>query len=368
MSSTSISLHADLYRSPGVFESEVDSIFRRSWACVGRAEHVAEAGAYHATEVAGQNIIVLRDHDGVVRAFHNVCRHRGALLCDAGTGTLKRAIKCPYHAWAYGLDGKLIGTPNVRPDEIDRSAYGLHGMPVAEWQGTLFVDLGGQAGPFEDYIASHDDEPLALERFNLDGLRIAHTTTREVMANWKIVVENYRECLHCPTVHPELVDMVPAYRTGAIAEEVAREDYGVGIKAGATALTLSGASTVPPLPGLTDEEGLSVYGAYLFPNCMVDVNGTYANLTTLLPRGANSTVVITDYLLPPAVIADAAMAGGIDALVAFMEIVIDQDTVVAERTQQGIGSRAFEHGIYPEKDAALHAFNERYRQLVATPA
>jgi len=356
-------LHADLYRSPAAFEHEIDAVFRRSWACAGRAEHVAEPGSFHATDVAGQNVLVVRDHDGVLRAFHNVCRHRGALLCDAGTGTLKRAIKCPYHAWAYGLDGELIGTPNVRPDEIDRAAYGLLGMPIAEWQGTLFVDLGGAAGPFEDYIASHDDDPAYLGRFGLGDLRIARTTTREVAANWKIVVENYRECLHCPSVHPELVDMIPAYRTGAVQEAVPRDDYGVGIKEGASALTLSGSSPVPPLPGLSEEEAQSVYGAYLFPNCMVDVNGTYANLSTLLPRSERSTIVVTDYLLPPGVIAEPSLADGIDELVRFMEIVISQDSDVAERTQRGLGSRAFARGVYPEKDAALHAFNERYRAL-----
>ena len=157
MSSQHVSLAAELYRSPAAFESEIDSVFRRSWACVGRAEHVAEPGAYWATDVAGQNIVIVRDHDGTLRAFHNVCRHRGSLLCNAGTGSLKRAIKCPYHSWAYALNGDLIGTPNVQPDEIDRSAYGLLDMPVAEWQGTLFVDLGGKAGSFDDYIASHDD-------------------------------------------------------------------------------------------------------------------------------------------------------------------------------------------------------------------
>ena len=364
MSSQHVSLAAELYRSPAAFESEIDSVFRRSWACVGRAEHVAEPGAYWATDVAGQNIVIVRDHDGTLRAFHNVCRHRGSLLCNAGTGSLKRAIKCPYHSWAYALNGDLIGTPNVQPDEIDRSAYGLLDMPVAEWQGTLFVDLGGQAGSFDDYISSHDDEPRTMERFNLGELRIARTTTCEVAANWKIVVENYRECLHCPTVHPELVDMVPTYRSGHIADG-ARSDDGVSLKEEASALTLSGTSPVPHLPGLTEEEGRSVYGAYLFPNSMVDVFGTYANVTTLYPRGADRTVVVTDYLMAPDTIADASLAEGIDGLVEFMEIVIAQDTGVAERAQQGIGSRAFVQGVYPEKDDPLHQFNERYRALVA---
>ena len=254
----------------------------------------------------------------------------------------------------------------MQPDEIDRSSLGLLGLPVAEWQGTLFVDLGGQAGSFDDYIASHDDEPLRMERFNLDALRIAHTSTVEVAANWKIVVENYRECLHCPTVHPELVDMIPAYRSGGVQEADARSDLGVGIKPGATALTLSGTSTVPLLPGLTDEEGLSIYGAFLFPNCMVDINGTYATLTTLLPRSESSTIVVTDYLLPPEVIADPTISTCIEALVDFMQIVINQDTVVAERAQQGISSRAFVQAVYPKKDQALHAFNERYRVLVGS--
>ena len=357
-------LPAELYRSNEAYEREIDTVFRRSWACAGRSEYVDAPGSYRATEVAGQNIVIVRDHDGTLRAFHNVCRHRGALLCDAGTGTLKRAIKCPYHSWVYGLDGELIGTPRVSADEIDRSQYGLHGMPVAEWQGILFVDLGGQAGPFEDYIASHDDDALGYERFGLGALRIVQTTTLDVAGNWKIWVENFRECLHCPTVHPELVDLIPAYRAGRVYEADPRDDGGVFMKSGASALTFSGASAIPTLPGLTEEEASSVYGAHLFPNCMLDVSGNYATLTTLLPRSATSTTIVSDYLLPPDVIADASLAGAVQELVDFMETVTAQDAAVVERTQQGISSRAFERGVYPDKDAALFAFNQRYRSLV----
>ena len=158
--------------------------------------------------------------------------------------------------------------------------------------------------------------------------------------------------------------MVPTYRSGRIADG-ARSDYGVSLKEEATALTLSGTSPVPYLPGLTEEEGRSVYGAYLFPNSMVDVFGAYANVTTLYPRGADRTVIVTDYLMSPDVIADPALADGIDGLVEFMEIVILQDADVAVRAQQGIGSRAFVQGVYPEKDDPLHQFNERYRALVS---
>ena len=226
--------------------------------------------------------------------------------------------------------------------------------------GNLFVDLGGQGGPFDDWLASHDDGALELGRFGLEPLRIATTTTREIAANWKIVVENYRECLHCPTVHPELVDMVPTYRSGGVADG-GREDGGVGLKAGALALTLEGTCSVPPLPGLSEEESRSVYGAYLFPNAMVDVFGTYATLTTLLPRAVDRTVIVTDYLFAPEVVADKT--ADVSDLVGFMEIVVEQDADVAERAQRGISSHAFTRGIYPEKDEALHRFNERYRAL-----
>lgn len=348
------------YRDPDVFRFEFDRVFSRTWFCVGRSEAICSPRSYLATEVVDQPIIVLRDRDGVLRAFHNVCRHRGSLLLDRGCGPLRGAIKCPYHAWTYGLDGRLLGTPNVRRDEIEREEFGLVPVRVDEWQGCLFVNLSGDAPSLQAWLDEQHDGPRGFERWNLGGLRAAHTTTYEVAANWKILVENYEECLHCPGVHPELVALIPAYRTGASGED--RDDYGVSLTAGSSALTFSGTTRLPPLPGLSAEEATCYYGAYIFPNAMIDIAGPLATLTTIIPRAADRSTLITDYLFAPETIARE----GFDPsdVIEFNELVLGQDNAICERVQRGVTSRAFRHGVYPDKDSGPYNFNQLYMTVL----
>jgi glycine betaine catabolism A len=348
------------YRDPHVFRAEFDHVFSRTWFCVGRSDAVGSPRSYLAAEVVDQPIVVLRDRDGVLRAFHNVCRHRGTLLLDPGCGPLRGAITCPYHAWTYGLDGRLLGTPNVGREEIKREELGLIPIRVTEWQGCLFVDLSGDAPPLQAWLDEQDDKPRIFEKWNLGDLRVARTTTHEVAANWKIVIENYEECLHCPGVHPELVALIPAYRNGASYED--RDDYGVSLASGARALTASGTTGLPALPGLSAEEASCYYGAYIFPNAWIDVAGPYAALTTVIPRAADRSTLITDYLFAPETMAEE----GFDPsdVIDFNELVLGQDNAICERVQRGITSRAFRHGVYPDKDSGPHDFDQLYTSIL----
>ena len=137
------SLPGEYYRDPDIFRLEYDRVFARSWFFVGRSEAGEDPRGYLSIEVVDQPIVVLRDREGVLRAFHNVCRHRGSLLVDPGRGQLRGAIKCPYHAWTYGLDGALVSTPHVGDGEIDCREFGLAPIRVQSWQGCLFVNLSG---------------------------------------------------------------------------------------------------------------------------------------------------------------------------------------------------------------------------------
>ena len=350
-----------LYRDEAVFRLEFDRVFARSWFCVGRADSVAHAGQYLAVEVVDQPVLIVRDGREELRAFHNVCRHRGALLCEPGAGFARRAIKCPYHAWAYGLDGTLVGTPNVGKDEVDRDRLGLVPVRVGEWQGCLFVNLSGDAPDLLEWLGDQEDRPVAFERWHLEDLRTGRTTTREVKANWKILVENYEECLHCPTVHPELVDLIPTYRKGGVSDPQ-RTDWGVNLKPGSSALTATGSTTLPTLPWFSPDEALAVYGAHIFPNAMLDVSGTVVSLATLNPVAVDRTVVTLEYLFAPETIASDNFDPS--DVVAFSELVSAQDTAVCERVQRGIASRGFTSGVYPDMDAGLHRFAQRYRAFL----
>ncbi len=132
---------------------------------------------------------------------------------------MKGAVKCPYHAWSYSFDGRLIGTPNVAKDEVDRDSLGLWPVPVEVWQGFLFVHLDPDPVPLEHWLDDqHDDAARASPASTSTSCASAIMTINDVQANWKILIENYNECLHCPTVHPELVAVVPAFRKGSVYE------------------------------------------------------------------------------------------------------------------------------------------------------
>ncbi len=345
------------YHAPEVFERERERVFHREWFYVGRAETVAGPGEYLSTDVVGEPILVVRDREGSLRAFYNVCRHRGSELCEVGSGRLRNAIKCPYHAWSYSLAGELIGTPNVAPDEVDRASLPLRRVAVDVWDGFLFVCLGEDPPSLRDWLAAQFQEPLAFERFRLGELRVAVRTRTAVAANWKILIENYQECLHCPSVHPELVQAVPAYRKGWVFE-AGREDGGVSIADGAS-LTTGASAEIPPLPMLTEREASSVYGVGVFPNMMIDVEGNVVVATRLVPTSPRETVVEAEYLFHPETMA----AAGFDptAVVDFNELVAGQDNAVCERVQRGVASRSFDGGgVLAEKDAVLAAISEVY--------
>jgi Rieske 2Fe-2S family protein len=202
----------EYYTSPAILVEENERIFARSWHCVGRSSALRSAGDYFLKTVGGESLIILRDRSGDLRAFFNVCRHRGTRLCEAASGHFSETIQCPYHAWTYTTDGRLIGAPQMQEVEgFDKRDFPLRAAAVAEWEGFVFVNVARNPAPFEQEFA-----PMMgrLTRFGLGALKVGHAVTYEVNANWKLVFQNYSECLHCPMIHPELTAKMP-YQSGA---------------------------------------------------------------------------------------------------------------------------------------------------------
>ena len=346
------------YHDAGVFDADRGRVFAASWVCVGRAEALPDPGSYIVPEVAGESVVVIRGDDGQVRAFANACRHRGTLLLE-GEGSVKGAIKCPYHAWTYGFDGRLLGSPNVhREDGLDPERMGLWPVPLAEWEGFLFVNVDGRAGDLAERISSEPDSPLQLARYAVGTLRVGARREYDVAANWKIVVENYHECLHCPTVHPELVKIVPLYRRGEVEED--GQILGNSMGEGLTSFTATGTSSLPPLPGLDEIDVHTFYGVYLFPNLILNYHSETVNAVTIEPLGPERTRVVSEFLFAE----ETVCAPGFDPseVVEFRDLVARQDWVVCERAQRGVRSRFYTNGWYPRQERWIAAFNERYLQ------
>ncbi len=344
------------YYAPEVYAADLERVFAPSWVCVGRAETVAEPGAYITPEVSEEQLIVIRGRDQRLRAFANACRHRGTLLLE-GSGTARGAFRCPYHSWTYGLDGRLLGSPNVRAEDgLDRDALRLWQVPLDEWDGFVFVNLDGSAPPLAEVLATMPDSPAELSRYGVGELRIGATRDYDIAANWKIVVENYHECLHCPGVHPELVKIVPLYRSGEVEEE--GQTLGNSMGQDLTSFTATGLSTLPRLPGLTDLDEHTFYGAYVPPNLIINYHSETVNAVTIHPVGPERTIVRSSFLFRPETMA----ADGFDPseVVEFRDLVARQDWAVCELAQRGVRSRFFDGGILPRQERALATLNARY--------
>src|SRR5258708_9355265 len=340
------------YHDSGIFELERQRIFHRKWFCVGREEQARLRGDFFVIDVIDESIIVVGGDDLVLRAFYNVCRHRGSELCE-GAGQFKSVIKCPYHSWCYALDGSLVGTPNVGRDEgLDRQSYGLHPVSLEVWEGFVFVDLATEPSSLIASLREEIDEPLSYERYRMAELTVGQRIVYDVRANWKILIDNFNECLHCPGIHPELARIVPIYRRGMVIEERDDGSTGVRLAQGARTFSLDGTSGLPTFPGLSDEDISTYYGFTAFPNLLVNLLSDTMMTYLLLPSAPDRTRVVSEYLFRP-----EAVAGDYFCpipVVAFLDRVRPPDPAVCWRTQPGVRSRAFDPGLPPCNDRLLH--------------
>jgi phenylpropionate dioxygenase-like ring-hydroxylating dioxygenase large terminal subunit len=351
------------YTSAEVFERERARLFHGRWFAAARADAIGEPRAYAVVDVAGESVIVLRDEGGAVRAFFNVCRHRGSRLCD-GAGRLQGAIRCPYHAWAYTLDGRLAATPNVPAGEqLPRADLGLVPVPVEVWQGFVWVNVSGTAPPLaEQFRRFASDDPEQWARYGLGELVTGARREYDVAANWKVIVENYNECLHCPTVHPSLVPVVPLYRYGEVEDAPGAGAAGNRLADGLTSFSPTGRSALPTLPGLSEHDANTFYGVTLLPNLIVNYHSDNVSTFHLFPVAPGRTRVVCDYLFRP----ETVRSAGFDPseVVDFRHRLALEDWAVCERAQEGAGSQAFAGGgVLPYADRYLHAFHEQYRAM-----
>ena len=268
-----------LYLEDDAFAAERERIFARQWFLVGRDEDVPAPGDWRRIDVVGEQLLLVRGEDRRLRAFANTCRHRGAELCPADgpeAGHAGRALRCPYHHWTYGLDGRLRATPHLADVPPD---VALHEAGVAGWGGFTFVCLQPHdTPPLDEQVGS---AVVATASYPLAELRRGARLIYEVAANWKVIAENYNECYHCGPVHPELCELVPAFRRGGGAD--LEWDDGIPHRDGAWTFTRTGTSDRAPFPGLNDEERVRHKGELVYPNLLLSLSADHVAAFTLLP-------------------------------------------------------------------------------------
>lgn len=207
-------LPAALYSDSRSFDFDLAAIFGRSWLMAGLECELHGSGSYMAFNIGPWPVLLVRDRAGEIRAFHNSCRHRGSILCQPGQGSAPKLV-CPYHRWTYNLDGSLFAAMRM-PDEFDRSAHGLKPIALRSVAGALFICLADDPPPFDEFGAVFAEYAGPL---NFADLKLAATDLMVEQANWKLVMDNARECCHCPTGHPELAVSFPVVFNGLIGAE-----------------------------------------------------------------------------------------------------------------------------------------------------
>jgi glycine betaine catabolism A len=353
-------LPSSWYFDERIFKLEKERIFAREWLCVGREADLAAPGDHKLLDVLGESILLVRNAQGVLHAFYNVCRHRGAQLCRvAGAaatpgmavqgGVAAGRIVCPYHQWTYDLNGRLIAAPHMADTPgFDRGSISLYPVGVETWGGFVFVHLTPSAA--QPLFAQLGEIAARIARYPLSALRIGHTSRYQVAANWKAICENYNECYHCGGVHPELCTVVPAFRAaGGGALDWSR---GIPHRDGAYTFTHSGTTTRRPFPGLNEDERTRHKGEVIYPNLFVSLACDHAAAFILEPRGPERTDITCHFLFEAEAIAKPDFDPN-DA-VEFWDITNRQDWIICESVQRGMRSRVHTHGYYsPMEDFSL---------------
>jgi Rieske 2Fe-2S family protein len=355
-------LPREYYTSEEIFAAERERIFAARWICLGRADRIPEPGDYFLAEVAGESLIVTRGQDGALRAFFNVCRHRGTRLCEEEKGRFAKAIVCPYHSWSYGLDGALMGAPNMGDVPwFDKREFPLAAASVGVWEGFLFVNLSQGPEPFEQALG-----PL-LGRFapwRLPALASARRIAYDVRANWKLICQNFSECDHCPPVHPALARL-SHYKSGA---NNLREGPILGgfmrINEKGGSLTSSGKACGAPLGDLPEEDRDRVYYYSVFPGFFLTIQPDLVMSTRLTPLAVDRTRVESEWHFAP----ETLSGSGFDTSdgIGLWDVTNRQDWHVCELAQKGVSSRAYVPGLYSTRESLLAAFDREYLRSVGS--
>jgi glycine betaine catabolism A len=354
-------LPAGWYHDPAHYRRELEAFWYDRWIVVAREEELANTGDWRTVRIGTQSLVLLRDDNDRVRAFHNTCRHRGSVLCTEEQGNFARKrIVCPYHSWTYDLGGELVATPRrMETPDFDLRNFPLYPVGVASWGGFVFVNLAGPGAPPLD-VGSLDTE---LERYGFASLRIGKRIVADIPANWKLIAENFSECFHCPPVHPELCRVVTAYREGG-AWGLRGDETWPEYAAGAATLTLDGTARLPAIATLTEEDRKTIYiPAMLPPSLFLNVHPDYVNAHMMVPTGPESVRITYDWLFE----ADRLPLAEADLqhYVALWDVTNRQDARNCEWQQQGLRSREFKHGYYVPQEFDCHRFAQWVRAGLA---
>jgi Rieske 2Fe-2S family protein len=332
------------YTDPAIFAQEQSKIFEARWFAAARTAEIDGPGAFRTVDVGRENVVLVRGRDRTLRAFLNVCRHRGARVCLDRSGTAQRTLQCGYHAWTYGLDGTLVAAPNLtKMRDIDRTEYGLVPVHLREWLGYAWVCVGDEPPSFEETIMGAVAERLGgadvIDHWGIEDLVVGRRISYEVQANWKLIIENFMECYHCATIHPELTEVLPEFADGYAAQYYV--GHGAVFAPDARGFTVDGGEGLAAIPGVGDAHDRKYYAITVNPQVFINLVPDHVIFHRMYPVAPDRTVVECDWLYLPEVVESGAE---LDRSVELFHRVNQQDFDACERCQLAASSKAYAAG------------------------
>ncbi|MEH7255386.1 SRPBCC family protein [Neobacillus niacini] len=349
--SEAYALPARYYIDPEILQEEMEKIFSQTWQFVGTVNQVEKPGDYFTCEVANERILVVHGQDGVIRAFYNVCPHRGGRIAE-GEGN-RKILQCPYHGWTFGLEGSLNRAPGFQGVEnFDPQDFCLHSVRTAIQDAFIFVNLDPNAAPIENTVGSMFKD---LKHYQLGKLKKVRTINYTIKANWKIVVDNFQECYHCPVAHPGLVSILdmPNYTT------TTHEYYSYQ----QAPMKITGMKKTFGDNGNMEEieiqEGLY---HWLWPNMMLNLYPGSGNMSTnkVIPIDHETTLATYEFYFR-----DENLTKEQEDLIKFIDEVQKEDIIICEYVQQGYRSRAYNQGRFALNENGVHLFHLLMQEALA---
>ena len=348
-------LPASWYTDPAYYAREQERIFRHSWQYVGLTEQLAKPGDFFTARAGDVPIVVARDQQGMLRGYVNVCRHRGSQLVNAEQGN-RTTLQCGYHAWTYDLDGSLRAAPGMRDEpEFDKACYALVPVQVDAWGPFIFANPDPNAPLLASVLG---DLPAMVDAtgLRLDAIRRRVRRTYDIAANWKVVVDNYLECYHCPVAHPGFSDLIDL-KSYAVAEY----EYFSTQAGPPTKSAREGKAGLYDISGDVD----AGFYAFLWPNFTLNIYPGPGNvsLNLFLPVDTNRTLAVYDYCF-----SNAVPEKEIEEFTRFIDQVQEEDVVLCESVQRGLRSGFFDRGRLMQSERMLAHFQKLVYRFLADEA
>jgi choline monooxygenase len=341
-------LPARLYFDPATFEEEKAKLFGASWQLVGHVHQAALPGDYFTFDLIGEPLLIARGEDGVLRCFHNVCRHRAGNPAS-GCGN-RKLFRCSYHGWTYRLDGALLVTPEFDGvEDFDPGEFGLVPVRLEEWFNLIFVNLDPEAEPLSGSLG---ELPAQAQKFDFASMKFSERRTYEMNCNWKTYIDNYLEGYHVPSVHPALNREINynAYTVEPYPQYVRQWT------------PIKGAQAGDSTPRIYQKAGdLTADYFWVFPNWMLNCYPDNISINMILPLGPERTLGIFEWYVPEKDLGSEAARKAL----AFSDEIQIEDMKICEIVQKNLHSRSYQSGRYSAKqEKGVHAFHQMYRELM----